>query len=161
MHDHPAGHPTTTPSRHTPQVAEAAAQEAISSTHDSQLGGRVVTVNEAQPPGERSGGDGSFERRSDRGGGSGSPREAPPAVREGCRRLYVGNLRFDCKAQQLAELFSKFGRVEVRRVPTLVRRALVWCAAAGLGTGQHRWQKQGGAERVCACVPVSPTPSCF
>ena len=53
-------------------ATEADAQAAINQLHQTQLGGRALTVNEARPQPARSGGGGRF------GGGGGSRRRSEP-----------------------------------------------------------------------------------
>ena len=56
-------------------ASEADAQAAITQLHDKPFGGRTLTVNEARPQAQRSGG--GFGGRDNRGGGGGSRRREP------------------------------------------------------------------------------------
>ena len=55
--------------------SEADAQKAIDQLHDRPFGGRTLTVNEARPRPERSGGFGGGGGGNNRGGGGGRRRE--------------------------------------------------------------------------------------
>lgn len=83
-----------------------AAEKAISKMDQAQLDGRQIRVNESRPKGERRPGLGP--------GGSGSFNSAGKEE----VKLYVGNLSFDTREEDIKQMFSEFGQVSDCFMPT-------------------------------------------
>jgi len=77
----------------------------IRSLHESQLDGRTVFVSEAKPRSAKSTDASSNEASTSQAGAErGRPQNAST-------KLYVGNISYDTTAEDLADLFSPYGKV--------------------------------------------------
>jgi len=85
-----------------------AAEKAISKMDQAQLDGRQIRVNESRPKGERRPGVGP-------GGGGGGAFN--PAGKEEVK-LYVGNLSFDTREEDIKGMFEEYGTVSDCFMPT-------------------------------------------
>lgn len=83
-----------------------AAEKAISKMDQAQLDGRQVRVNESRPKGERRPGIGP--------GGNGSFNSAGKEE----VKLYVGNLSFDSREEDIKRMFEEYGTVTDCFMPT-------------------------------------------
>lgn len=86
-----------------------AAQTAMSSLNGTVLDGQTLNVREAKPGREMVQPRGGPERQSS--GPVGTMRSAPGPARVGGARLFVGNLPYTARAEELEKLFAEAGKV--------------------------------------------------
>jgi nucleolin len=86
-----------------------AAQTAMSSLNGSVLDGQTLNVREAKPGREMAQPRGSAERQSS--APAGMMRPSPGPGRGGGARLFVGNLPYTARAEELEKLFAEAGKV--------------------------------------------------